>query len=646
MTGPVVGMQRSPSRLRAIVLSELCLIGAATWVFARPLLDLRPDTVPIGREYASSVHAFHFWTRVKDCLACALWNGSIQGGYPALAELHAGILHPVAAGLTLLLGVPVGLKLATATAFFSAGLAQWWIAVSLRLGRVARLWSACMAVAAGNLAGRMEAGMVNLVLSGGACALALAAGVHLAVRPGRKPAVLLGLLLAAAFLSGQVYLQVGLLAALPLLLVLAAAERRRQLGADLLLAAGLALLLAAPLWLPALRLLPALDKAREFPLLSPQPFRWVPLNLLIDDPYLYLTRTLGMLDAPSLYHNYIGWLPVLLALFAAFAALPGPGRRRRRSRFLLAGALWMLLLGSREPWLLLQQAGGDGPVAHWVAGFRNPSFIAGLALPFVLGLAASGADLLLRRRGSARRAPVRWWQPSLSTGLSWVLLLMMLTSLADVMVYNRHWLKTMPWPADLPEVLQFLRASDRQWVSTPFAEDLYTEPAIRAGLKLSDAWQPWTWKDRQGPRPIRMVRRTSDLEGLPPDAELKGRRGDLMFYSLGPTATHYAEVARSDGQRVSCRSQGSGGNVDLHCPSDSAGLLTVQEHAWPGWRAEVDGQPATLLPDDWIRLVLPAGGQGRVRLRYRPWDAQLGLFLAALGAFGCWIMIRRAPRLA
>ncbi len=93
------------SRIRrhAATMAELSLIAALTWLYAHPLLDLRADTVPIGREFVSSIHVYHFWTRLRDCGACALWNGSIQGGYPALAELHAGILHPVAAVLVLLL---------------------------------------------------------------------------------------------------------------------------------------------------------------------------------------------------------------------------------------------------------------------------------------------------------------------------------------------------------------------------------------------------------------------------------------------------------------------------------------------------------------------------------------------------------------
>lgn len=618
-------------RPSALTLVEIVVIAAVTRLYAMPLLDFRVDTVPFGREYASSIHAFHFWTRLRDCLACALWNGSIRGGYPALAELHAGILHPIAAVLVLLLGVPVGLKVAVAAALWSAGLAQWWIARSLKLGMAARIWSGCMAVVAGNLAGRMEAGMVNLVLSGGACLLALAAAIHLALRPSRRRSVLFGLFLAAALLSGQVYLQVGTLAALPLLAILAAPERLRRLGAGLAVAGGLALHLTAPLWLPVMRFMPVLDKPRDVPLLSPQPFRWVPLNLLIDDTYVYYTRTMGMIEAPSLYHNYIGWLPVVLALISVGAAISGTSRARRRCRFLLAGALWMLFLGSREPWRLLQQIGGSGPLGHWVSGFRNPSVIAGLAVPFVLGLAAMGVDRVTRGSVKRRRAQ-RKERTATATLLMLVTIVLMVTGLFDVATFNRHWLKTVPWPANLDDVLTFLRTPGSQWISTPYAEDLYTEPAIRAGMKLADAWQPWSWKDRDAPRALLFVRRLDDLEGMPLQPLATFQRGDFHYLSQDPRQSGYAVLSRPDAEPMVCEATAFGGDIDVSCPEGQGGLLTVQEHDWPGWKARVDGRSTGIEAADWLQVQLPPGGHGKVQLRYRPWDVGLGLILALLGA--------------
>ena len=33
-------------------------------------------------------HANHTWTRFQECGLCALWNGSVRGGYPAFADVR------------------------------------------------------------------------------------------------------------------------------------------------------------------------------------------------------------------------------------------------------------------------------------------------------------------------------------------------------------------------------------------------------------------------------------------------------------------------------------------------------------------------------------------------------------------------------
>src|SRR6185503_5819593 len=97
------------------------------------------------------------------------WNGSVRGGAPAFVDPHASLLHPLVIASTLLLGVINGSKLALLGAFFMAGVAQWWLARVLGIGRIARLWSAGMAVAAGFLAAQMGEGLFSMVISTVSC---------------------------------------------------------------------------------------------------------------------------------------------------------------------------------------------------------------------------------------------------------------------------------------------------------------------------------------------------------------------------------------------------------------------------------------------------------------------------------------------
>ena len=68
-----------------------------------------------------------------------MWNGSIQGGSPAFADIHGSMLHPLVILTTLLAGVPNGAKLALAGALLMAGLGQWWLGLELGL-RVQRVF--------------------------------------------------------------------------------------------------------------------------------------------------------------------------------------------------------------------------------------------------------------------------------------------------------------------------------------------------------------------------------------------------------------------------------------------------------------------------------------------------------------------------
>ena len=97
-------LQRTEIRAYLLAGVELLLIVAwATWV-SRDMLDFDENLVPWGREYGMAVSTHHFWTMVKTCGWCALWNGSQIGGYPALVNTYAGVFHPVTMIATLLGG--------------------------------------------------------------------------------------------------------------------------------------------------------------------------------------------------------------------------------------------------------------------------------------------------------------------------------------------------------------------------------------------------------------------------------------------------------------------------------------------------------------------------------------------------------------
>ncbi|MGQ9683864.1 MAG: hypothetical protein ACUVX9_15120 [Anaerolineae bacterium] len=608
-----------------IILLWACFVG-------RAYLDFSSLAFPYGGEFAQTVHSHYTWELLRRCGSCFLWNGFVNGGSPAFAEVHGSVLHPLVMITTLIWGVLNGAKVTLICSLAMAGLAQWWLAKTLRLGAVARLWSAGLAVAGGHLAGRMEDGLLPLMLSTAACSLALAALVEVLLRPRPKAVVGLAVSLALALVSGQGYLQIAfLLNVLPasLLLLLDRHGRLRPQWRDLVLALGLAVLLAAVYWVPMLHYLPQFVKDADPAFKTAQPLEYLPLNLVIRDHAYFRTETLGRAGFPFLYANYIGWVPVLLAALALRLVPRGQGRilaflaTTAGVTFLMASAVSLRWLGQLLP-------------GTW-AGIRNPSPISGLVVPCVLLAAAWGLDELLRRPWPILSLTDTTGAPA-ATGvrLSWLVLAVpLLWSLQSALTFGQAWLRCVNiYPGDY-HVAEALRTPDSQWVLPPFGEHYWGIIALDKGLKITQIVRPWAWKERRPPAPYREALRGGA------DASVPGYLGQVNDFSLIEHRENiYAYIEAGD-QCVPCRAQTLGGRIDVVCPDSPAGTLVVRENRFSGWQAWRDGVPAPIQATDaWLRVTAPAGGH-RYRFRYQPWDVPLGLALTLIGVGACVRVWRR-----
>jgi hypothetical protein len=637
---PASGLVRQ--RLRATALwtaLELAIVVGWAVAFGRAYLNPDPAVVSLGREFTTAIQPYHFWPRLLECGACALWNGSVRGGVPALVDVHASLLHPLPALSVLLAGVPNGMKLAVVGALALGGLAQWWLGQVLGLGRLARTWAGMMAVVAGNLAGRMEGGWVNLVIAGAACALVFAPLVALARGGGRRWAVVLGLVLGQALVAGQGYLQIGLAAVLPLAFLLVPEGGGRRFARELALAGALALLVAAPFLVPLGHFLPEFGKDKDPSFRTAQPVQFVPLNFVIDDKDFYYGNALRKEPFPGLYVNFVGWLPVLFALLAVVAAAHRERRAgdRRLVAFFAASVALLVWLASAMPFRLLMTLSPYHWLDDQLAGVRNAALIAGLAVTPLLGLAAMGVDRLLAADWPDARLAVG---PAgrgrhLPLDERWLLGISLAAALIQAEHFNARWLDTQRLPDDVARHLDELATPDLQWISPPFGEHAYVEAAVARGMKVVHDLKPWFWWHHDEPEPYRIASRTGEDD--PALRELNSL-GDVRIYQ-GPADRAYASV-QGRGRLALCQARGTGGDIDVYCDRAPAGLLTVREHATRDWYAEVLDRPVALKPGLWLSLDLPAGAE-RVRLRYRPWDVPLGLALGLAGLLlAGWLLWR------
>ncbi len=593
-------------------------------------LDFDPTKIPLGRELGSSIPANHLWNQIQKCGWCAAWNGFQRGGFPAFADIQGSMLHPVVIAATLLFGVVNGVKVTIVASFWMAGMAQWWIARELNLSWLPRMWSAGIAVAGGHLAGRMDLGVYGVVLSTAACSLAIAALIRLAKENTKRNAILLGAFTALAAVSGQGYMQIGLIAVfIVFALFYWGGENIKAVWKNYFIAAVSAFLLAAPFLVPFLHFSPNLSKWFDADFISAQPLSYFVLNLVIDDARYFYSDVMEKFPYPYLYTLYIGWIPILLFTFA----LPRiKNEDKKLFYFMAASIVFIFLIASA---VILKPLANLFP---FLAGIRHPPQIAGLAIPFILAIAAYGLEQILSTKSISIPFPKFFATLKIST--RWLVLIPLLYSLYTCMEFAIYWTGTVKLREDLFLTLDKLKTPDLQWVNTPFGEHAYIEAAIAQGLKLSPGILTWSWKHRIPPQPFLTADRQTPIDE---NSELIEKVTNLRYVKRPENI--YAFI-RTDTQIIPCEAHGSGGQIQVECASNQEGVLRVQEYTWTGWRAWIDGRPTELLDAQYLEVHAPAG-KHIFTFAYLPWDVPLGIALWVVGVFASvwlWFSKENTPK--
>ncbi len=607
-------------KANGLILIEISLIiGWALWI-GRRYLNFDPDMWPAGGEFVMGIQSHYGWRLLGECGGCFFWNGFSNGGAPAFVDLHSAWLHPVVALATLVWGEINGAKVILIAAFIMAGIAQWYLAKVLHLGAIPRLWSACIAVAGGNLAGRMENGSVPLIVSTAACSLVIPFAVDLVWNKRRRAAIGLGVTAGLAFLAGQGYLQLGMLFSLiPAIIILQDnnQEKRISLRRYFLWAGVLAILLAAILWIPYIHFLPNWVKYGNTYLEGATPLAYGPLTLVMDDLRFYIPDIFQ--GGTYLQVNYIGWVPVILALTSLFLA---PQRLRRLQIFFILAIILTYLASAAVPFRLLMKI---WPLAG--TSVRNPAPIAGLAVPFVLGLAAWGLDCILSLNWPSLvlvQREILKVKYIFEAKTSWLLWLLLLWSMSSVANFSIQWMYLLKVTPSDRIVMQHLVTPTAEWAQPPWGEYQWFVFAREVNVKMAEMYRPWFWKDRE--IPASYIEGTHDAIDPASPGFLASENGiNIVIHP----ENEYASVETTT-DHIPCQAQARGGNIDVVCQTSVEGELVVQENSWSGWFAKQDGNSVKLLAGNWLRVKAPAGSH-RYTFRYRPWDVPLGIALSLLG---------------
>lgn len=606
-----------------IPIQPLIEIGIITlWAFwvGRAYLNFDLSVYPHGGDYSLTIQPNTIWQYLDRCGLCVLWNGFINGGFPTFAEIHSAFLHPLVVFCTLLWGTLNGAKITLILSLAMAGWAQWWLARTLNLGLVARLWSAGMAVVGGNLAGRMELGLLGLVLSTASCSLVVAAGVNLAINRRRTSIVAFAITFTLALLSGQGYMQIGLLLGIfPAfsIFILDRSLKPNSLLKQFAIAFGLALLLCGLLLIPTLHFLPNYAKETDASFSSVQPMGYSLLNLVIRDFDFFQNDSLGKIGFPAIYINYIGWPAILLAL-AAFWLSP-PDKKKPLGFFGIAFLL-VLVLSSEELILFLSNR-----IPRIISMIRYPPLVAGLLVPLILGMSAISVDRLLQitwpklsidlKKGSKLQLPLLWL----------VLALPLSLNLRHAYRFGQNWLVVAKIYPDIQRLGSAIPNAGSVWVQPPVDSHQWSLELIEDGHKVTNVFRPWHWKYRSFPPP--------SFQAFSPQDEILS--GDIItmvdeIRVVEHSEAHYAAVLSQIDGVVPCSAQSIGGHINVYCSTQSPGRLIIHENSFPGWVVYRDEERVQLNRNTFLEVDAPPG-EHTYNFRYRPFDVLIGACLTFAG---------------
>jgi hypothetical protein len=276
---------------------------------------------------------------------------------------------------------------------------------------------------------------------------------------------------------------------------------------------------------------------------------------------------------------------------------------------------------------------------------RHFALASGLAGPLILALAGRGLDRAIT--ALSERVRLR--------ALRFGLVALAAVAILPVYQFTQPYLQT--WTMrNLSAELDNFSGESNQWLRTPGIYDWetgtnrtqsnmiireqgmfdWTIQAEQRGLKIGDTWRPWQWKGRTNPPVYLIAETTTAYSGAVVPFEITP---EFLFAIL--PAGEYA-ILENEPDNISpqdrgeaihfipCAASGQGGRIDVTCPPDQTGHLTVHENNWNGWRAWVDGHPVPLLPGRWLQIDLPPGAQ-TVSFRYWPWDVAVGLLVTLIG---------------
>jgi hypothetical protein len=555
-----------------------------------------------------------------------LWNPYMLTGYPHMGDLLGHFWNPVSTIPILFWGGINGMKVSIFLTFILAGLGQWVFAYVMRLRRLFRLWSAILFMLSGGLALLWRVGWYELLV--GVAWFPWCFGLYLyALRKHTWISIVLVSIAIFMVLSTgggyyPFYLLVCLLV-LFLVMILQATpgERIRQIRTSVLVVVS-SLALSAVVILPSMSVyrLSGRNVAQDFVQNFSQPIEYGLLNYVVHSPEWFNTSVLGTASGWNWF--YIGWLPIAALAFVPLGLRQSP---RRRWGLVISGLLFLvLMMWFANRFTLFKK------IYDWIPflyNLRFPNRLLIVATSPLLILSAQALEYLYRLSKVWSRdlklvySPAgkkhKTFQARLLVTLIWLVFLFF--TLSTVYDVNKEFafidqsidpksLSVLRWLKEYDPSLYYVNIGGGAiyWNWTPAAYSLEM-PVINflysRHLRTQESQQ-----SNYSPFVAMAKYQISLSDQTPPANSRKIHEADGILvwqvpnvlpyaFSVSPRLIQdYTHLEMDQVTPIKVRLQGTNQVIARGSPGKTGEALVVLMSYFPGWKLQIDGKPAQLIP--------------------------------------------------
>lgn len=642
---------------------EWLLIFLAVTIFCAGILDLRAPTRLPGNE--SEVFQMLDWTLVNSIQqyhAFPLWNIYIQSGLPYIADPMLHVYNPVVTVPVLLFGVRAGFKLGVYLSFLIAAFGMWRLALTLGLGRAARLWTALMFTFAGQPVARFFQGEYLFIFGFAYIPWIVSSLLLVTQRKRRRDIAMAAGSIALLFFSGNAYyplLALIMIGLFGLVMLINIRKKPPFVNLDIrrtfiFLGVGiLALGVIAIQLLPTAELLPRLSK--DLNIAGSQTVKQIFLDYTSKDsqrPDAY-----NALPASEEFYAYIGLTP-----FLGLALLPLAIWRRDR-KVILFFVLVVLLTVS---WISLESMPWKEAFLHsqFLLHFRHLLRILVFGSFALICLAGIGLDTLwkLFRNGLGNGGVSHPTVMRMLTTIGLVMLgAFMVFGVGDVFTTNQFAVHSQEIYSPAYNVMSWVRQNDlSDYYIRHNPTNAWQDAVLSNNLRYLNSWYSFTViRSLDGKINQRFVQAepnyvTQSLaEPTPADANLISVVDDYNIFSMPkslPMAFMVENTKLQMGGDVGplLRSEvtplvpffSSPNNVETIAEGLPNQKLVVMMTRYPGWQVFVDGKIQALENVSGYMAVEVQPGVHKYTFLYTPRLFLIGLiisFIATVIVLGLFI---------